>query len=433
MPSEKPARTMKLSSRILQRSSTTFHEVDGDLIPRRERFQRVCESAAFRFAGLLMSGAVVIQFGIFADYDLDIGETVADEVLDSIFAAFFIVELFVRFLVYIKPMHFFTAPNEWKWNVLDLFLVCLRVLRGWILPCVLNAHEMRIWRVVRMLDMLRVVRLLYSVEQIRVTLSALSDASIKTVPVFALLLLTMYCEAVLFTLIFKKSENLANLQILGKADYFENRFGSVMWSMMTSLQVAVFDDVGSLIRAASEVSVPLSIFLFLCVVVNAFLMLNILVGFIYDLVSETTEQAAAEAARRRIDATFKDIDKDMSGEITEAEYDAQAKPLLRRQGIDGGVVENAFAIIDSDGNGKLDKAEFAQYLMKMLRDPNSEEVIKVMTELAAAEADLLALKEMQLTNRIPPDLNLDEEVVPSGIRRTSLFLTSKIHPSRPGM
>jgi hypothetical protein len=193
--------------------------------------------------------------------------------------------------------------------------------------------------------------------------------------------------------------------------------------MLTALQVAVFDDVGDLIRTASQESVLLAILLLACVLVNAFMVLNILIGFIYDLVQQTTSKTTADWSRRRVDATFAEIDKDLSGEITEVEYEAQAKPLLRAHGIDGAVIDTAFNIIDTDANGRLNRQEFAQYISKMLRAPSSEEVIKVMAQLSAAEAELSALLSMKQTGIVPTDLDVDDDSsTNSGIRRVSLFL-----------
>ena len=416
----------RANSRTLLGSLSLSDLEENYVVERREPFYKWTQSRVFEWINLLMSAAVVVEFGVIADYDVDYQETVVDEAVDSVLAVYFCVEFLIRFFSYRNWRKFFTARNEWKWNVLDLVLLSVRICRAWIMPYVSSPAEFGVWRIVRLVEMLRIIRVLYFVPSVRITLNALGKASVNTLPISALLILTLYAEATVCTLIFKMEEDFSNLTVSGEPSYFENRFGTVAWSMVTNLQLAVFDDAGGVIRASSQISIALSIFLFVCIAVNAFMVLNVLIGFIYDLVEDTSSVAIADMSRARINATFANIDKDLSGEITEQEYEAQAKPVLRAHGINEEVVQNAFAIIDSDGNGTLNRTEFTDYLVKMIRAPSSEEVIKVMAALSAAEQELLALKQMQRTGVVPPNSDLSSFVVSPGSQRRRSVFTSLV-------
>ncbi|KAF4721512.1 hypothetical protein FOZ63_011866 [Perkinsus olseni] len=67
---------------------------------------------------------------------------------------------------------------------------------------------------------------------------------------------------------------------------------------------------------------------------GAFMILNILIGVICEIVSGTTETEKDKLLRERIVEVFDAMDVDGSGTLTENEFNAQAASRLQKLGVD---------------------------------------------------------------------------------------------------
>ena len=373
---------------------------DAYIIPRRVFFQKICENRVFKTMGVVFSMAVIIHFGVVADMNLDQHSSMADLVISRFLFAFFAVEIILRFLVYVRPKDFFTDPLLRRSNIFDLGLVLVRLVRVFIIPLVSSgSYEYGVKHIFRMLEIFRLGRVLYAFPEVGLMVDALIAAARSAAPLLTLLVTSMYCGGVMSDLWYKKSPNMQNYTINNRTDFLGYQFGNVGWAMLTQLQLASFETYLTL-AAAYETSIPFCLFLLMFIAINSFMIINTLIGFIFNLVAETREKAAETKRQFLIKKTFNLIDKDFSNSISQSEYDTSAIPVLRRNGVSDDIVDKAFAIIDSDGNNLIDKSEFSTYLLKMLRPPNNEELIKLSNELLIIEHKLLEMIQMKETGTV---------------------------------
>lgn len=151
------------------------------------------------------------------------------------------------------------------------------------------------------------------------------------------------------------------------------------------------------------------------ILLGAFMILNILIGVICEIVSDTTETEKDKLLRERIvevavpyrtphccltrfRQVFDAMDVDGSGTLTENEFNAQAAYRLQKLGVDEvcllyDIVQNvfqdvvavAFQIIDSSGHGCIDQDEFVQMLLKMLQPPTAQDLLLVQKNLTMVQ------------------------------------------------
>jgi Ca2+-binding EF-hand superfamily protein len=416
-----------------QQSIGELMKVSDEKRGRREPYNKITKSRWFEIAGVLMSLGVVIEFGIVADQDLDTNSNVTGDVFSYLFAAYFFAEIVIRFLAYINPLAFFTDPIKGRFNALDSFLISIRLISLFILQYTLDDPDFTVIRLFRIFEMMRISRVWYFVPDVALTIDAMLSAGRRAVPIMCLMGITMYCGGVISTVWVKKIDGMLEAGYGGDPNFYYDRWGQVGYSMMVQLQLAVYDDVAATLNAVYVFSTPLTVFLFIMILVNAFMILNTLIGFIYDLVAETTERGNALEVTRSINKTFNMIDKDLSGDITEKEYEANAVPALKKFGINEDVVERAFDIIDSNANGSIDKSEFSAYLLKMLRPPSNEELIKLMSELNLVEKDIDEIEAILMSGQVSSASRSAVAVGPptGNVRlRKGVFLTTIRSPER---
>lgn len=372
-------------------------------IPKRPLLRQVCESRMFRMIGVIMSLGVVVQFGIVADYDLEDNDTVADEFFQYLFTIFFIGELLLRMCVYKRTRDFFTETEKWKWNLSDLLLIIVRSIRVFIIPFLsLSDSAYGPIRLFQVTEIFRTFRVLYAFPDVALMVDGLFAAARSALPILCLLVTSLFCGGVMSSMWVKKDPQMKSLDYDGQTGFLHNHFGTVGWAMLTQLQLATFD-TSVILEGAYIASVPFCAFLFLFILVNAFMMLNTLIGFIFDLVAETTQKGTEMKRTAMISQTFEALDKDFSRDISRKEYEESAQPVLRELGVSEEVVDRAFDIIDSNENGVIEKGEFSTYLMKMLRPPNNEELIKLANELNLIEKKIEEIRELKFTGNIKPE------------------------------
>jgi hypothetical protein len=369
-------------------------------IPKRPYFQKICDSSWFRYLGILMSLGVIIQFGVAADKDLADNETTADYTFLVLFTVYFAFDVSVRFLQYLHPRYFFLDHEKRKWNIFDLVLLLVRIVRVFILPYATESTTgFGPKHIFQMIEMLRILRVLYAFPEVALMVDALAMAGRSAIPIICLLVTSMYCGGVMCDLWVKKSDQMQNFDYNNQTDFLVYQFGDVGWAMLSQLQLATFEAAVTL-EAAYETSVPFCVFLLFCIAINAFMMLNTLIGFIFDLVAETRERGTEIERQTMIDKCFRLIDKDFSNDISQEEYEQNAQPVLRKYGVNEDVVTKAFSIIDSNGNNIIDKNEFSTYLLKMLRPPNNEELIKLSNELTIIEKKLGEIRDIKNSGKV---------------------------------
>merc|ERR1719272_523668 len=93
-------------------------------------------------------------------------------------------------------------------------------------------------------------------------------------------------------------------------------FGSITKSLVTLLQILVFDDTFAIIRPLLKDSWYMGILLIAFMVIGSFTVLNMLIGVICEIVTTTTTEEKDKILMSRVKEVFAMIDKDGSGAVS---------------------------------------------------------------------------------------------------------------------
>ncbi|EEQ98642.1 conserved hypothetical protein [Perkinsus marinus ATCC 50983] len=308
------------------------------------------------------------------------------DVGEHIFGFCFTFEILVRIFAYRNKMDFFNDKHLRFWNLFDLCLVVMMIIEIWVLPIVdADTSTLGSLSVLRLLRLLRITRVFRMVPELGMMVKSMAAAARSVSSTLAIILALMYVFAIILTNWAKHSEERLAKEVDGTPGFFDEMFGTIPKSMLTLWQVLVFDDTFSLIRATLSESFACGALLLVFILLGAFMILNILIGVICEIVSDTTETEKDKLLRERIVEVFDAMDVDGSGTLTENEFNAQAAYRLQKLGVDEDVVAVAFQIIDSSGHGCIDQDEFVQMLLKMLQPPTAQDLLLVQKNLTMVQ------------------------------------------------
>lgn len=340
----------------------------NELVADETIYGKIIATSAFENAALCVIVMNAAWIGVDLDYNGRPGVTPLLFVTwDNIFCVLFTTEIVIRVLAYRRMIHFFTDPILWKWNLFDLTLVLLMVVETWILPFLFEGEgQLSQLSMLRLLRLLRISRVFRMVPELGMMVKSMAAAARSVSSTLVLAIGIMYVFAILLTQWAKSGE------AEGKFDYY---FGTIPFSLMTLMQVMVYDDTFSLIRPCMEQSWYVGALLILFILIGSFTVLNMLIGVICEIVGDTTSQEKEKLLRIRVEEVFASIDEDESGTITRKEFGADAKRLLKRLGIDSHLLQNAFDIIDVDDSNSLDMNEFISMIFRLLHPPKTQDVL----------------------------------------------------------
>ncbi|KAF4674351.1 hypothetical protein FOL47_009373 [Perkinsus chesapeaki] len=257
------------------------------------------------------------------------------DVGEHIFGFCFTFEILVRILAYKSKMDFFKDKVLRFWNIFDLCLVLMMVVEIWVLLLLhVDASTLGSLSVLRLLRLLRITRVFRMVPELGMMVKSMAAAARSVSSTLAIILALMYVFAIILTQWVKSSEERLTMEVDGMPGFFDDMFGTIPKSMLTLWQVLVFDDTFSLIRSTLSESPPCGILLLIFIMLGSFMILNILIGVICEIVSGTTESERDKILKERIVEVFDAMDVDGSGTLTESEFNAQAANRLQKLGVD---------------------------------------------------------------------------------------------------
>ncbi|KAF4674957.1 hypothetical protein FOL46_003403 [Perkinsus olseni] len=309
------------------------------------------------------------------------------DVGEHIFGFCFTFEILVRILAYRKKADFFNDKHLRLWNIFDLCLVVMMVIEIWVLLILdADASTLGSLSVLRLLRLLRITRVFRMVPELGMMVKSMAAAARPMSRSFSTGVVAIrYVFAIILTNWAKGSEERLIKEVDGVPGFFDDMYGTIPKSMLTLWQVLVFDDTFSLIRATLSEGPACGALLLIFIMLGAFMILNILIGVICEIVSGTTETEKDKLLRERIVEVFDAMDVDGSGTLTENEFNAQAASRLQKLGVDEDVVAVAFQIIDSSGHGCIDQDEFVQMLLKMLHPPTTQDLLLLQKNLTMVQ------------------------------------------------
>lgn len=365
-----------LGDKPVRRSSTS--KMEDDAGPLRKYCGYIGNSATFEKAILLVIVCNAAWIGVDVDWNhSDSGiPTWVFFLAENFFCIVFTFELIVRLCMQKSPLHYFKDPKLWRWNWFDFLLVSLMILETWILrDSALNQLTM-----LRLLRLLRISRIFRMVPELGMMVKSMAAAARSVSSTLVLEIGLMYVFAVIFTQWARDHEEPCFTTVDDHCILSEY-FGSIAKSLLSLMQVLVFDDTFALIRPLMHHTWYMGWLLIIFICVGSFTVLNMLIGVICEIVSITTSEEREKMLRERVKEVFTMIDHDMSGHITKEEFHSMGRENLMKLGIDEEVLNGGFDIMDTSGDGHLEVDEFLQMIFKLLHAPQTQDVLKIHQKL----------------------------------------------------
>lgn len=240
----------------------------------REKVTRLVESLAFQnfILAVILINAVTIGFQT-THLSPEVAHALA--VFDNVCLAIYIVEVALKLIAW----HGDYFRNGW--NIFDFTIVVLCCIPTGIIP-----FPVQVARVLRVLRVFRVLRLVSMFREMRIIIEALGRAVPGVAWTALLLIIVYYVFAVIGTNMF------------GEA--FPEWFGDLGKSFYTLFQVMTLESWSmGISRPVMEVFPWAWAYFVPFVIISAFVIVNIVVGIIVDVVDQTHRQAEDEDLEER--------------------------------------------------------------------------------------------------------------------------------------
>merc|ERR1740129_1816048 len=277
-------------------------------------------------------------------------------------------------------IHFLLDPRLRLWNLFDLALVLLMIVDCWVLTYLVEveAQQLQLLSGLRLLRLLRISRILRMVPELGMMVKSMFAALRSVTSTCILAVGVMYIFAIMLTQWVKGygSEDTC----IGDENEIclKEYFGTIMLSFLSLTQILVFDDTFEVVRPVFKEQMTVGFLLVVYMLLVSFTVLNMLIGIICDIVSETCAGEKEKMQQRRVEELFLSLDADGNGQLSRQEFEESgAMAQLRKLGIDDGILKNAFDILDTDGDGKLESREFAHMIFKCIHPPQSQDILEI--------------------------------------------------------
>eukprot|EP00927_Polykrikos_kofoidii_P050253 TRINITY_DN44173_c0_g1_i1.p1 TRINITY_DN44173_c0_g1~~TRINITY_DN44173_c0_g1_i1.p1 ORF type:complete len:527 (-),score=97.52 TRINITY_DN44173_c0_g1_i1:68-1648(-) len=336
----------------------------------------IVSSRPFEMLTLSVISANAIWLGLDADFNdaKSYAEThVAWIVGENIFCVYFAFEILVRFFAVRDKMSLFRDHRF----AFDSSLVVFMIVETWILPIALSSRnrnplgDIGALHLLRLLRLSRLARIMRSVPELTTIVKGIIDATRSVGTVLLFLILLCYVWAIVFTGTYKDS----NLEL-------EFYFGSIGMSMFTFFcNGTLLDDLSELITMLREDSLLMLALFIAFILLAAFTILNMLIGILCDVTSQTKIQ---ETQRKRFDSVkaafkeaFEQINMDWNGTLSETKFELMCSPgastqrLLKTElgiGFDSFDELKKLLFTDSLGPRELSFDEFLQLIIRLRPD-----------------------------------------------------------------
>ena len=337
--------------------------------------------------------SVVVIFNaiwIGVDADLSDGHTgvgsipsIVMDIVEWILCALFVVDLVLRVLACNPDYASFVYRDKRVQiaNCLDILITVVTVADDFIVEHVVDIESdayMHFFLIVRILRLLRIVKLFAYIPALGVLVSALGVAMSAVAAAVAALVTAMYVYALVFT---EWADD------FGNGDEYFALFVRMYDSMLSMFQLAIYDDATAMIRRTVKESWLMGILAISFVFFGGFLILNVLIGIIANVVAQEAEADETSRMAADVNRLFSAIDTDGDDSISVRELRHKGRAALVALGISDYVVDGLCDIVSS--KSEISRAEFIGYMTKMLSPPSSEDLLLVRKKIQAV-SDLLA-------------------------------------------
>lgn len=322
-------------------------------------------------------------------------DPVVFQIAENLYCSLFAFELIMRLLTYENKLLFFKDPACWKSNNFDMFLGLLMILEVWILENITggaNLNQFSLIRLLRLLRLLRISRIFRMVPELGTMVKSMAGAARSVSSALMLEVGIMYIFAVILAQWTKEHTDPCYTHIMLEDEdgcFLNDFFGTITKSLVTLLQILVFDDTFSIIRPILTETWYMGCLLILFIVLGSWTVLNMLIGIIAELVYTGTAEEKMKILELRVREVFASLDADGSGTVSREEFNRNgAHNQLVKLGISRDILRNAFDILDNDGSGTFDMDEFMSMIMKLLNPPQSQDLQVLQQRIAQIGAQL---------------------------------------------
>lgn len=199
----------------------------------------------------------------------------------------------------------------------------------------------------------------------------------------------MYIVGVIFTQWAKEHENPCFVEVNEGTCFVDEYFGTITKSLVTLLQILVFDNTFIIIRPILSDTWYMGCLLMLFMVVGSWTVLNMLIGIICDIICTGTAEEKMRILEQRVREVFSCIDVDGSGTVSRDEFHRNGgQQQLMKLGISEDIVKNAFDILDCDSSGYFDVSDFSSLVFKLLNPPQSQDIQVLNQKMSTIAAHL---------------------------------------------
>jgi hypothetical protein len=349
---------------------------------------------------LVVLNSIEIGFGLDHDPDLTLpidGDSRSEtsgpviSAIENISCAVFTIEIVMRMLTYKRVDFFFKDPSYRGWNILDLFVVVVMIIDTWIITYTQYDESLAI-RMLRITRMFRLSRIFILSDDLRILFRAIL-ASLKSILISGVpLMLTNYLFAVMMT-------DWCNTPGDIWESNYQNYFGTVLASMLTLWQISQFDDWYALIRPILTDAPFWGSLLVLYMFLSSFMILNVLLGVISQIVLTSSSSLKQEFIQSEIEEIYEKLDEQGHGSILVTDLLETHSDRLRKLGVKIDLVPALFKIVDPDSTGRVTREAFVSFMMKVVKDPESQDII-VALKTAEAVRGLLIRKKLTIARQI---------------------------------
>jgi voltage-gated sodium channel len=232
---------------------------------------RIADSQRFQtfIFGVIVLNAITLGLGT---YDFGSGVDSALTVLDEVFLGIFVVELAIRIAAFgRRPQDFFKQG----WNVFDFVVIALAFAPG-------VRENVTLLRLARLL---RVVRLVSVMPDLRVLLRAMARSLPPITSLFLLTILLMYIYGMVGWILFHEED--------------PEQWGNIGQSLLSLFQILTLENWPEYLERGQEIYPASWIYFVSYVLIASFLVINILIAILINSMEEVHDIEREEERRRR--------------------------------------------------------------------------------------------------------------------------------------
>mmetsp|Transcript_25378 Transcript_25378/g.59022 ORF Transcript_25378/g.59022 Transcript_25378/m.59022 type:complete len:679 (+) Transcript_25378:108-2144(+) len=312
-------------------------------------------------------------------------------ICDAMFAIAFTVEISLRFAL--ERSAFFQG-REYKWNLVDLFLVATQLLD--LIVKFWNFGFLRVMRVIRVLRAGRVLRTMRYFTELRVMVMSIVSSMTSLMWAFLLLLVVLYLAAVCILQVVSyeiESKDMTTNELHHKLFEYYGSLGACLLTLFKSISGGA--DWQDLVEPLTDFHKGYVLIYVLYVSFMVFGVMNVLTAIFVESASQIAQVdqdlAIQEQLRRdkssinTIKAMFNQADQDRSGELSQEELehllqDPKCVWALRLIDIEVAEARGLFQLLDMEEKNAVGIDEFVTGMMRLKGGAKGVDVATIIYE-----------------------------------------------------